>query len=238
MLRFHMTDAARRACARALAVVLLGTTCLGATAQPPQRNLLVQLRWVDAANDPASTADEGTPTTASRDITVGTRSVERVRQVPHEVSVLNGQWAVLRWSESVAVQWLRSAVALPAMPGASGTGKGPGQGAGPPAGGFEQAVTWLERGQGLAVRPRWPGGSQPVALDLRTGSATVDESPGSALPGRAGQAVGTTVLVALGRWTTCAVVGGATPAQTGRQWSTTSIGSERPLHLQVRVQAP
>lgn len=96
------------------------------------------------------------------------------------------------------------------------------------------ATTWIGARQTLTVQPRWPGGTQPVAVALRAVAAQFDPgvAPGSAEPPSRREAeLETTVEVALGAWVVIAT-SGQTDVASG-----TAIGTrDAATHaLQLRV---
>jgi hypothetical protein len=135
---------------------------------------------------------------------------------PQQVQVRNGAKASLKLGQAMPVQWVQSATT-----GALGSG-------------VKQKVTWFEAGQSLHVQPRWPGGKQPVALEVEVQSASVQEQPGAPLPTQSRSQVVTTVSAPLGQWVTVASTGAAPqPGVYGSQ----SAAQTRRL-LQLRVLAP
>jgi hypothetical protein len=147
--------------------------------------------------------------------TVGTQP-ESALLAPQQVQVRNGVKASLRLTQAMPVQWVQAA-----------SRRGGGE--------VKQAVTWFEAGQSLVVLPRWPGGQQPVTLEVEVQSASVQEQAGgAALPVQARSQLVTTVSAPLGQWVTVASTGaGPQPGVYGTQMA----GQARRL-LQLRVLAP
>ncbi len=215
-------------------LVLLAATV--ATAQPqraglPAVNLTVQVRVADEGELNADAAPAS--------YTVGTRREAEATAAPVSLSVMNGQWANLRLARSVPVQWMQAGV----LQGAAGAASGAAPGAGGRfGGGVVNAVTWMDAGQGLAVRVRWPGGGRPAAVELRLDRAGIDPRDGAALPAARHTHAGTRLLVPLGRWVSFAAVNAgavpteATGAEHGSRWSTAAPAGGRRL-MQVRVSA-
>ncbi len=209
---------------RALCLAALSLCAGAARAAPPQRNLSVELRVSEDQWDAQRTA-QGTVTIGSRGNRGGSAVVQAgtSRQgldATQRVLVLNGGRATLRVAQGLRVDdteiWW-----TPWGPGAAVRSQ------------------WVELANGMEVRPQWPGGDAPVALEL----AAQHSAPGvppphgtrAALPPQ--WTVVTTVLAPLGEWVTVAQV-------AGRQSTTVSGGgfgaatSSRQRELQVRVSLP
>jgi hypothetical protein len=189
-----------------------------AFAKLPQRNLTVELRQVEA------------PASATGGFTVGTRRLARNMQEPQQVQVLNGARATLRLGKSMPLQWVQAAAVYDTSlgaPGAYGSG-----------GGVVYAVTWVEAGRSLTVQPRWPGGKQPVTVDIEVQAAAVDAHAGSELPAQSRGQLVSTVIAPLGLWVTIARIGpGLQPEQAGVYASNSASGEQGQL-IQIRVMAP
>lgn len=132
------------------------------------------------------------------------------------LQVLNGHEARLRLMRSVPVtQWQLGAHADTAS----------------------LTTTWVDLGQGVVVQPRWPGGRQPVTLEVRAR----DTQPGADGPqGPIEQTeVSTTLRLPLGQWTT---IGRQAPMPASRvkgSWGSADAADERePMRLEVRITAP
>jgi hypothetical protein len=189
-----------------------------AFAKLPQRNLIVELRMVEA------------PASATGGFTVGTRRQAQTILEPQQVQVLNGARATLRLGKSMPLQWLQAAGSYDTSggtPGAYGSD-----------GGVVYAVTWMEAGRSLTVQPRWPGGKQPVTVDIEVQAAAVDARVGSELPAQSRGQLVSTVIAPLGLWVTIARIGaGLQPEQAG-MYSSNSASGEQPQLIQMRVMAP
>jgi hypothetical protein len=100
------------------------------------------------------------------------------------------------------------------------------------------ATQWITARQTLVVQPRWPGGTQPVALTLRTAAAHLDPAvaPGSAEPPQRREAeIETIVELALGAWVVIATSGDL-DAASGRGIGTAGTRDSAASHaLQLRV---
>jgi hypothetical protein len=154
-----------------------------ARAAPPQRNLLIELRETTggAAN--------------GWNIRSGDASVARERPA-QQLRVLNGASASLKLEVTRPLQVWQ---ALPV--------------AGPAGGAMPIPVPttqWVAAGQRITVQPRWPGGLEPVSVEISAESSRFDPSVavGSAeLPQRSDAGIKTTVLAPLRQWVTLAASG-------------------------------
>lgn len=148
---------------------------------------------------------------------VGTRPQTPLLE-PQAVQVRNGERAQWQFGQAIPVQWVKSVSAPSRLSGAS----------------VQQGLTWLQAGQGLVVQPRWPGGSQPVQVQIEVRAAAVQARPGSELPVQARSELVSTLALPLGEWVTIASTGSAAAAGTYR-----SEGATRPRRLlQLRITAP
>ena len=190
----------------------------------PAVNLVVQIRIVrDADMAPDDSATTTSTLSAPRHgQSYGTSALDPRANESQELRVLNGESASFRWSQSVPFQWRQAAAAGPSA--ARGTRAG-----------IVNAVTWLQAGRALFVQPHWPGGSQPVRLQVRLESDSIGERPGDELPATSARQSGTTLSVPMGRWTTLAVTGSAQAAPSPGSWSTQSSRTSERQWLQVRV---
>lgn len=119
--------------------------------------------------------------------------------------------------------------------------------ANPPAWALSQ-THWVDLGEGLTVRPRWPGGSAPVTVELEAssrraiapGEVSVMEGSGAYEPD--GQSrrteVMSTVAVPLGQWVAVARRGGQTQQRQSGTWSTRQVDSDAQEQLEIRVSLP
>jgi hypothetical protein len=148
---------------------------------------------------------------------VGTRP-QAPLMPPQQLQVRNGSQGRVSFTQAMPLQWVQSAQAAGPLSGA----------------GVKQQLIWLQAGQQLSVRPRWPGGRQAVTVELEVQTADVVPRPGAELPTQARSAVATTVQAPLGEWVTIARSGQSMP-----RGSYSSEGaSQRPRLLQLRVTAP
>lgn len=201
---------------RRLCTGLFGLACLmalPALAQLPQRNLIVDVRQVEAGRD-----DGYTVSTTSREALMTAQTV----------SVRNGEKASVNVSKSMPMQWVQSVSAQNATLSASGLS------ASNTGGGVTNGLVWLEAGQSLQVQPHWPGGKQPVRLDIEVQSASVGHRTGTELPDQTKSQLVTSVNAPLGQWVTVAISGSA--SQAGVYSSQAAANSQR--LLQIRVLAP
>lgn len=191
---------------------LLCLAPLAALAELPRRDLTVELRQVQEGDE-------------SGGYSVGTAPRD-AGFAPQQVRVRNGEKARLQMTQAMPVLWAQKVegqTASLSVGGATASSSG---------GGVTQAVTWMEAGQSLAVTPRWPGGKQPVRVEVEVQTAAVEERTGSELPTTGRQQVVTTVTAPLRQWVTIATSGSA--AQPG-VYSSTANSNRRRL-VQIRIQ--
>jgi hypothetical protein len=186
---------------------------LPALAQLPQRNLIVDVRQVEAGSDAG--------------YSVSTKPREAL-MTAQTVSVRNGEKASLNVSKSMPMQWVQSVSVQNSTLSASGMS------ATNTGGGVTNGLVWLEAGQSLQVQPRWPGGKQPVRVDIEVQSTSVAPRSGTELPDQTKSQLTTTVNAPLGQWVTMAISGSA--PQPGVYSSQAAANSQR--LLQIRVLAP
>ncbi len=137
---------------------------------------------------------------------------------PQQVQVRNGREARIRYAQSIPLQWVQAVQAAGPMSGA----------------GVKQGLVWLQAGQSLVLRPRWPGGQQAATVEIEMQTASVEARPGAELPTQQRSELATTVHAPIGVWVTIARSG-----QTAPQGSYSSEpASQRPRLLQLRVTAP
>lgn len=144
---------------------------------------------------------------------------------PQQVQVRNGEQASLRIQRSIPVLWLQQASLQSSSVQTTDTK------ASYTGGGITQALTWLQAGQNLQVRPRWPGGKQAISVEVDVVRTGVQEGVGSELPSQTHQHVTTTVTTPLRQWVTIAASG----AESERgSYSSQPEAQGRQL-LQIRV---
>ena len=189
------------------------------TVRESAHDLTVAIRQIKESDEEL---DDNAPTGST--YTAGTgRSA--VGFAPQQVRVRNGEKASLQINQSMPMQWAQKIESQSATLSAAGTT------ANSHSGGVTQAVTWMESGQSLTVTPRWPGGKQPVKVEIEAQASAVDERNSSDLPATARQRYTTTVSVMLNRWVTIARSG-----QMARAGSYSSSGTtDGPSLIQIRV---
>ncbi len=158
----------RRVVLHALLLALPAGSLLARDLGGPQRNLLVELRWVESSVSLSVVAGlregavvVGTAGSVSPrgSVTLSTQDHQDKQGAVQRLLVLNGHSASISLGESTPVQWLDYAVDLPAS-GAS-------------AGGGARLLaaprtTLVERSSGFSVSPLWPGGATPVRVQFST----------------------------------------------------------------------
>jgi hypothetical protein len=208
--------------------------------------LALAVRWANAA--PPAPAGPTVPTLPAVNLTVEVRVIDEAQAAGRasvtlstrplaadapeilQLQLSNGQPGALRLGRRLPVQWVQAAArgAEPAASGAAG-------------GAVVQALTWVPSGHGLWVLPRWPGGDQPVELDLRFDSLSnspIPSTSGTPLPAQRAREVATRVSVPLGVWTTFAATGTPASAGGGYTVSTQALSDRGRQLMQVRVSAP
>jgi hypothetical protein len=153
-----------------------------AEAQLPPRDLLIELREADAGPKPAGAA--------GWNLRSADAGAARQRQA-QQLRARNGASASLSLAVTRPLQvWqpLPGALLPVAVP----------------------ATQWLVAGQRLTLQPRWPGGREPVSVELIAGSSHFDATVASGsteIPQRTESQLATTVLAPLGQWVTLAAAG-------------------------------
>jgi hypothetical protein len=224
-----------------LALLALQLSGLARAAEPagPRQNLLVELRWVESQFSGAAlagvrqgavvvgTAGSVSPKPA---ITLSTRRQEDEQSGQiQRVVVLNGYQASVLLSETQLLQWLDYGVELRDIRGAGG---GEGDRARIQA---QTRSVPVERQRGFALTPQWPGGRQPVRVELRVLGSAEAQGP----QGPQGQSAQTellsTVQVPMGDWMTVARSGAATRAPQPGVISSSDAESQSSRELQLRI---
>jgi hypothetical protein len=218
----------------ALSLTLLCVAALCGLAQAadaplPKRDLTVELRQLEEGREGGSSYSAG--------------SGESGLWEPQEVQVRNGEKALLRMNDALPMQWTQAASGQD--PAASG------QGAGTATSGngnsnsssnvtinasssVSNALVWLDAGQSISVRPKWPGGSKPAVVEIEVQRAAVGARPGADLPPQTRNTVSTTITIPLAEWVTIAATGRASRAGV----YSSEAGLQRRRLLQLRVMAP
>lgn len=238
----------------------------------PQRNLLVE--WRMSGQGQTQRGNVGIRTgqiiVDSRGGVVGRTSIgtetvrtESQQDSVQQVSVLNGGRARLYVGKSQPYTvwqwaWTGAATAGGSLGGSLGgigpqavpptappTGTPAGQG-GYPVNVVPQTV-WIDLGQGLNVRPRWPGGQAPVVVELEAQARQPNQvgQYGGAYNGQMdpdGQTrrieVASTLSVPLGQWAVVARSGARVQRQQSGSLSTRDLDDEQSEQLEIRVTAP
>src|SRR3990167_4046814 len=126
-----------------VAFLLWGTSV---AAKLPVRNMTVELRVVVQAE-------------ADRTV-VRTQPVQERDLDIQKVFVMNGERAQVKLNRSLPLQWVKTAASR-----TSSATTATGDTASTESKGVENATTWVDAGQGLAVQVRWPGGKQPAVVE-------------------------------------------------------------------------
>lgn len=214
MLRFSTA----KVCMTFTRVIALSSLLMLATAafaKLPVRNMTVELR-VLSESSPAGTVPGGT--------VVRTYPAQDRELEIQKVYVMNGERAQLKLGASMPLQWVKSAVS-----GQGFTGQGQG---------VDNAVTWMDAGQSLAVKVSWPGGRQPAVVEVEVDTAAVEARAGYNLPSQSRSRIATMVVTPLGEWSTIAVTGGRSAPEQAGVYSTRPLESDGAKLVQVRVLAP
>jgi hypothetical protein len=237
---------------RRLVLIGLLTASLAAQAALPQRNLLVQWRVVSSQSGQQGSGGlrQGSVVVDSRRGVSGSASVgwstlrsQGTQDADGHLLVLNGARASLNLSQAQPLTVWQWAVHVEPSPQGSGasrptsrphhpsyrhdTGTGPA-----PAMSLWSDTVWVERGQGVRVRPRWSGGRALVELELEADMAS---SPADASERTA---VSTTLGLPLGEWATVARTGAQQQGQRAGAWSSSTEHSEAQSELQIRISLP
>lgn len=208
------------------ALLAAWAVCASAVAQRdalPQRNLRMELRWVQSQQrqHSAAAADGGVVVGTGGRVDARGNAVLRAgeqtqgAQLVQQLLVLNGGQASLRLTQAQPVQWLEVGL----------TPRGP------------VAVLrqdWTDAGTVVALRPRWPGGRAPVTVQV-THQAVVPSDAG-ATP--AAQGVQTSLQLPLDEWVTVAQAGEARVASERGTLSSRDAAQAAQQLLQMRVSLP
>lgn len=198
-------------------------------AEGPRQNLLVELRWVESGVSGAAVAGVrqgavvvGTAGSVSPrpGLILSTRRQEDEVQQSQRVLVLNGYQASVLLAETELLQWLEPAVEL----------RGSGSDGRPDRARIQIQPRSLpvERRRGFALTPHWPGGRQPVRVELRALAAGQDAQ-------QAQMELLSTVQVALGEWITVARSGTTARRAEPGVISSSDAEGQRSRELQLRV---
>jgi hypothetical protein len=187
----------------------------------PQRNLLVELRQVEqteAQDQGAGVAirSEGR-LGGSADVRLHAGSQRREGDVMQQVRVLNGAQASMRLGQAMALQGWQLAwtpQGVQALPG----------------------TQWVEAVSGFVVRPAWPGGEQPVRVELSAEGGSLPADPAQPAPRRT--QVLSTVQVPLGQWVEVARSGEAASTSERGVLSTRELQGRQRMVIELRITAP
>lgn len=182
-------------------------------AQLPTRDLSVELRQIEEGR--------------TGGYAVGTRP-QAALLAPQQMLVRNGSKASFSLGQKIPLQWVQSVSSTTAtlsVTGADASSRG---------GSVSQALVWMDAGQSLAIKPRWPGGKQPATVEVEMQSANLERRPGNELPAQARSQLVTTVGAPLGQWVTIATTGSS---QAKGSYSSARATESRRL-LQLRVSLP
>jgi len=255
-------------------VVWAGVGALPAQAESglPQRNLLIE--WRTSGQGQTQQRDQGIRSgqiiVDSRGGVIGRTSIgmstvqtDSQSDTVQQVQVLNGGRARLFVGRTVShTVWQWAWTGSGNQGGMGGTGTTGGLGViGPLAGsgGATEQVAgrapqvvpqvvpqtvWIDLGQGLNVRPRWPGGRAPVVVELEAQSRQ-PMGAGSVYSGQMdpdGQTrrmeVSSTLSVPLGEWAVVARSGGRAQRQKAGSLSTRELDDSQSAQLEIRVTVP
>lgn len=233
--RFVLSAASRVA----LPAALLGASAAlmaPAHAQGPKQNLQVELRWVESElsgatvaglRDGSTVVSTGGSVSARGGVTLSTENREQRQQLFPRLLVLNGAQASFTMTESTPIQWVD--VALDRQQGER-----------------DRVVVvprqgLAERVRGIVVRPNWPGGRNPVNVEVRASDQARIPSGGAygtSLPDaqqRPSTDVLSTVQAPLGIWVTIARTGSVTSSASRNVYSTRDAEVQKLRELQLRV---
>ena len=234
----------------------------GPATQPlPQRNLLVSWRVQSQSETTrdASALQRGAVVVGTDGgmrgravITYGSAQAQASGEGEMQVLVLNGAQARLSLGQQRPyTQWQLAFGLAPAPTQAASspnTAAASGQALTVNTQGYAPSLqaysttTWVDTGQGLRVRPSWPGGQAPVTLVFDTRSEVSDASralgsQGGELPPVQVQAE-STVRVPLDRWVVVARTGGQAQQSQRGTYSTGELGQSGHTVLEIKVSLP
>jgi hypothetical protein len=207
-------------------------------AEGPRQNLWVELRWVESSVSGAAVAGvrEGAVVVGTAGsvsprgaVELSTRRRDEGAEQVQRLLVLNGSSASLQLSEQTPVEWLDYGVQLELNANGNAGQAQPGKAYALPR------RSMVEQTRGFSVSPHWPGGSQPVRVELKA-QDLAPAGPGAqaAVPTR--QQVLSTVQVPLGDWVTVARSGQGLQRQERGVISSRDAEARSLRELQLRVQ--
>lgn len=235
---------------RRFLLIGLLTAALTAQAALPQRNLLVQWRVVSSQSGQQGSGGlrQGEVVVDSRRGVSGSASVgwsttrsQGTQDADGQLLVLNGARASLNLSQTQPLTVWQWAVHLAPSPQGSGASRPTSHPHHPPrrhdsdpgpALSLWSDTVWVERGQGVRVRPRWSGGRTLVELELEADLATSPSDTSERT------SVSTTLGLPLGEWSTVARTGAQQQGQRSGAWHSSTAHSEAQSELQIRISLP
>lgn len=227
---------------RRLLLIGLLSASLAVQAALPQRNLLVQWRVVSSQSGQQGSGGlrQGEVVVDSRRGVSGSASVgwsttrsRGTQDADGQLLVLNGARASLNLSQAQPLTVWQWAVHLAPSSHPHSPRHPHGADPGPaPAMSLWSDTVWVERGQGVRVRPRWSGGRALVELELEADMAS---SPSDASERTS---VSTTLGLPVGEWATVARTGAQQQGQRSGAWSSGTEHSEAQSELQIRISLP
>ncbi len=198
----------------------------------PQRNLLVQWRVLVAGQLKRSNQgvragevviDSQRGVSGKAAITWSTATLDDEDHLDGQVLVLNGAEARLLMNRQQQVlNWFWACHPAPCSPATSQPGR------------VGVSTTWVDRGQGLKVQPRWPGGNAPLEMRFEVEADTDGQASGEQ------RRVQSTVMMPMETWVTVAESSGQSDHRTQQQAGLYSTDESRQSQwlLQIRVRRP
>lgn len=198
----------------------------------PRQNLWIELRWVEqnlsgaavaGAGDGSVVVSTGGSVSSRGGVTISTQTRSQRQQSLPRLMVLNGQPASITLGEVMPIQWVD--IGLERRPNEDRVQVTP-----------RQSV--VERSRSVSVKPQWPGGQQPVTVEVRTQDLASPLPPGASLdPAQRADtsAVLSTVQVPMGQWVTIARTGTVETSASRGTFSTRDAEVQRLRELQLRV---
>jgi hypothetical protein len=196
----------------------------GHAAEGPRQNLWVELRWTESVVSGAAVAGVrrgavvvGTAGSVSpkAPLTLSTQRQEEQGGQIQRVLVLNGYAASILLSDTQLLEWLDYGVELRGGARADQTRIQ-----------AQSRSAMVERQRGFALTPHWPGGRQPVRVELRTLGAGAQSQQAE---------VFSTVQVPLDEWRTVARSGAALQRSEPGVISSSDAESRGSRELQLRI---
>jgi hypothetical protein len=199
------------------------------------RPLIVEVRVVRAADVAEAEGGEARP--GGQALSTRRHTAELPPQ--QQVRVVEGQLGLFRYQRRLPVFWTEAAAQ---QGGGQVNGQMGGQGGGS-ARAVKQRLVWLEVGQSLAVKARWPGGRAPARVELALEAQALDAAAGSqGMPAAQSTGLRSVISLPMGRWSTFAALGEPEAGPAGKPGARTlSTRSQQPgqerLLWQLRISA-